>query len=97
MALRVPTNSFAQSDSASLAPYTRAVAITPSDSTDLVEVPRALNVHKSGGQSHTTVKCILSGDTVAVSLVLLIGNIVPIRASRVYSTGTDATTVIALY
>jgi hypothetical protein len=93
----VPTNNFAQSDSASLAPYTRAVTITPNDSTDLVEVPRALNVHKSGVQSHATVKCILSGDTVAVSLTLLIGDIVPIRTSRVYSTGTDATTVIALY
>lgn len=93
----MPTNSFSQNDEAVIAPYTRAVAITPSDSTDLVEVPRALNVHKTGGQSHTTVKCILSGDTVAVSLIVPIGNIVPIRASRVYSTGTDATTVIALY
>ncbi|CAB4187503.1 hypothetical protein UFOVP1158_27 [uncultured Caudovirales phage] len=93
----MPTNNFSQNDEAVIAPYTRAVAITPSDSTDLVEVPRALNVHKTGGQSHTTVKCILSGDTVAVSLILPIGNIVPIRASRVYSTGTDATTVIALY
>ena len=93
----MPTNNFSQNDEAVLAPYTRAVTITPSDSTDLVEVPRALNVHKSGGQSHTTVKCILSGDTVAVSLIVPIGNIVPIRASRVYSTGTDATTVIALY
>lgn len=97
MALRVPTNSFAQSDSASLAPYTRAVTITPNDSTDLVEVPRAINVHRTGGQNHTTVKCILSGDTVAVSLIVPIGNIVPIRTSRIYSTGTDATTVIALY
>ena len=93
----MPTNNFSQNDEAVIAPYTRAVAVTPSDSADLVEVSRALNVHRTGGQSHTTVKCILSGDTVAVSLVLSIGDIVPIRVSRVYSTGTDATTVVALY
>lgn len=93
----MPTNNFSQNDEAVIAPYTRAVAVTPSDSTDLVEVSRALNVHRTGGQSHTTVKCILSGDTVAVSLVVPIGDIIPIRVSRVYSTGTDATAVVALY
>ncbi len=93
----VPTNSFSQNDEAVIAPYTRGVAVTPSDTTDLVEVSRALNVHRTGGHSHTTVKCILSGDTVAVSLVLTIGDVVPIRVSRVYATGTDATTVVALY
>jgi hypothetical protein len=97
VALRVPTNSFSQNDEAVVAPYTRAVAVTPSDTTDLVEVSRAINVHRTGGQNHTTVKCILSGDTVAVSLIVPIGDIVPIRVSRVYATGTDATTVVALY
>ena len=92
-----PTNFFQSTDAAINSPYTRAKSLTLSDTVDVTEVPRALNVHKTGGQTHTTVKCILIGDTVAVSLVVPIGQFVPVRVSRVYATGTDATTVIALY
>lgn len=93
----MPINNFTQTDAGINAPYTRAVTITPNDTTDLVEIPRAINVHKTGGQSHTTIKCILSGDTIAVSLIVPIGQVCPIRVSRIYAAGTDATTVIALY
>lgn len=91
----MPTNNFAQTDPAINAPYNRAVTITPSDSVDLTEITRALNI--SAAVSPTTVKVILSGDTVAVTLSLQTGKVYPIRASRVYATGTTATTVIALY
>jgi len=95
VALRVPTNSFSQNDEAVLAPYTRAVTITPSDSADLVEVPRAIQIH--AGTASTPVKVIMQGDTVAVTFQLQTGFIFPLRVSRVYATGTSATSVIALY
>lgn len=91
----MPSNTFSQSGNATRAPYTRAVAVTPSDSTDLTEVTRGLNIH--AGTASTPVKVMMQGDTVAVTLQLQTGFIYPLRVSRVYSTGTSATTVVALY
>ena len=93
----MPTNSFASSEPSILSPYTRGVAITPSDTTDLDEIPRALNVHKGTGGSTTDVRVILWGDSSPVTLTFQVGYVVPIRARRVYATGTDATRIIALY
>ena len=97
VALLVPPNNFASSEASILSPYTRAVAITPSDTTDLAEIPRALNVHKGTGGSTTDVKVILWGDSDPVTLTFQVGFVVPIRARRVYATGTDATRIVALY
>ena len=91
----MPTNNFAQTDPAINAPYNRAVTITPSDSVDLTEIPRALNIHAA--TASTPVKVIMQGDTTAVTLQLQTGFIYPLRVSRVYATGTSATSVIALY
>lgn len=91
----MPTNNFSQNGNATLAPYTRAVTITPSDTADLTEVPRALQIH--GSLASTPVKVMMQGDTVAVTFQLQTGFIFPLRVSRVYATGTSATTVIALY
>lgn len=76
--------------------YRRAVALTLSDSTDLAEIPRAVNVHKSGSTS-VALKVTLEGDTTPVTLNLVSASITPIRAKRVWLTGSDATSVIALY
>lgn len=97
VALLVPTNNFAQNDTGIIAPFTRAVAITPNDTTDLVEVTRGLNVHKGTGGTTTDIKVLLSGDTDPVTLTFQVGFVVPIRARRVYATGTDATRIVALY
>ena len=95
MALRVPTNSF-QSRDASLPSYTRAVAITPNNSTDLVETTRAILVDHLTLQ-HAMVSVILSGDTAAVTMPIRTGVVTPIRATRIRATGTDANTIVALY
>lgn len=76
--------------------YARAVAITPNDSIDLAEVTRAINVHKSGSTS-IALKVTLQGDTTPVTLNLVSASVTPIIAKRIWATGTDATSVIALY
>ena len=91
----MPIDKFASNERAILAPYTRAVTITPSDSTDLVETPRALQIH--AGTNSTPVKVTMSGDSAAVTMNLQTGFIYPLRVSRVWATGTSATSVIALY
>lgn len=91
------TNNFSQTDAGVVAPFTRAVAVTPNDTTDLAEVTRGINVHKGTGGSYTDVAVIFSGDSAAVTLTIQTGTIVPIRVRRVLATGTDATRVVALY
>lgn len=91
------TDKFSQADPAVIAPYTRAVAVTPNDSTDLAEVTRGLNVHKGTGGATTDVAVIMAGDSQAVTLTFEVGYVIPIRVRRVLATGTDATRVVALY
>jgi hypothetical protein len=91
----VPTDKFSQNERGVIAPYTRAVTITPSDSTDLAETPRALQIH--AGTGSTPVKVTMAGDSAAVTMNLQTGFIFPLRVSRVWATGTSATSVIALY
>lgn len=91
------TNNFSQNDPGIVAPYTRAVAVTPSDTTDLAEVTRALNVHKGTGGSTTDLAVIMAGDSSAITLTFAVGTTIPIRVRRVLATGTDATRIVALY
>ena len=93
----VATNTFASSEQSILSPYTRAVPITASDTQDLAEIPRALNVHKGTGGSVTAIKVTLYGDTSPVVLNLNVGAVFPIRPIRVWANGTDATSIVALY
>ena len=96
MAWLVATNNFQQTDKAINAPYTRAVSVTPSDTTDLAEVPRAINFLKGGG-GHASLTVILEGDSASVTLSLSHAGIYPIRPRRILATGTDATNIVALY
>ena len=73
-------------------PAERAFAITPNDSADLSVFPRAIYVGGAGAVKVTT----LGGDTVTFSGCLA-GTVLPVRAARVFSTGTDATNLIGLY
>ncbi len=95
MVVLVPTNNF-QSQDASLPSYTRAVAITANDSTDLVETTRAIVVDHASSQ-HANVSMILMGDTAAVTISIRVGLAFPVRATRIRSTGTNASSIVALY
>lgn len=69
-----------------------AAAVTPNDSTDLTVIARALYI---GGAGDVKINA-ADGSTVTFSGVLA-GSILPVRAARVYSTGTTATNIVAIY
>ena len=68
-----------------------AVAVTPSDTTDLTYVSRWLFV---GGAGNVT--CIMADGTTVLFTGILAGTLLPIRCSRVKATGTTATLMVAL-
>lgn len=72
-------------------PARSATTITPSDSTDLFTIPKALYV---GGAGNLVVK--LLDDATTVTFAVQAGAILPVRPVRVYSTGTTATGIIGL-
>lgn len=73
-------------------PADNLVAITPSDSTDLANVSRAIYV---GGAGNLVVTPYGGGSNVTLAVVA--GAVLPIRVSRVLSTGTTATGLVNLY
>lgn len=75
------------------APANSAQAVTPNDSADLANVSRALYI---GGAGDLYVDMRDTGTNVAL-LGATAGSILPIRASRVYATGTTASSIVALY
>ena len=74
------------------APAEYATVVTPSDSTDLTRVARALYIG-SGGNLNVDMA---DGSTVLFSNVLG-GTILPLRVKRVRSTSTTATLIVALF
>ena len=72
--------------------YGRAAAVTPHDTNDLSVPCDALWVGGTGAVKIDTA----GGDTVTISAVPA-GATVPIRCTRVYSTGTTATAIVAMY
>lgn len=96
MARTLATNKFSQTEAAILAPYTRAVEVTPNDSVDLAEVPRAINFLKGGG-GHAAIRVTLDGDSASVLMHLSHAGIYPIRPRRIHATDTTATNIVALY
>ncbi len=71
-------------------PPTQAETVVPSDANDLAFTSRAINVAETGTVAVTT----LSGDV--VTLYIAAGVAFPIRATRIWSTGTTATGIISL-
>lgn len=71
-------------------PASRALAITPNDAADLPVATRALAVATSGFVQVTTVQ----GD--AARLFIAAGVPFPIRARRIWATGTTATDIVGL-
>lgn len=75
------------------APANEAAAITPHDTNTLASVTRGIYV---GGDGDLTVDMAATGTSVLFKAVKA-GTILPIRATRVYDTGTDATYLVALW
>jgi hypothetical protein len=75
------------------APARYTVAVTPSDTTDLPDVPKALYV---GGGGDIALMA-AADNTACIFKAAQAGSILPIRVRRVLVTGTSATSLIALY
>jgi hypothetical protein len=73
------------------APAYRGAAVTKSDATILPQT-RALYVGVTGD-----VAVIFAGDTAAVTLKAVPVGILPVQVTKVMSTGTTATDIVALY
>lgn len=71
----------------------RASAITTSDSTVFVQPTRALYV---GAAGNITVD-MADGGTALTFVAVQGGTILPIQVTRIYATGTTATSIVALY
>ncbi len=65
-------------------------AISPSDSADLSKITRAINVAVSGTVRLTT------PDGSEASIFIAAGIAFPVRATRIWATGTTATGIIGL-
>ena len=70
-----------------------ALAITPSDSTDLADIPKAIYVGVAGNLVVTLVDDASSVTFVGVQA----GSVLPIRPKRVHATSTTASSLLALY
>ena len=86
------TDDYANDSTVPPGPCRRAASVTPSDSTDLTNVTRALYVGGAGALVIIT----QGGDTVTFAAVPA-GTTIPVCASRVKSTGTAATSIVALW
>lgn len=71
-------------------PATVLAPVTPSDTTDLTVVSRAINVAQSGFVQMTT-----TGNTTA-TVYIAAGVGFPVRATRIWATGTTATGITAM-
>lgn len=84
------TDAFAQFQIGLESPAIRISNVTPSDTDDMAEASRAINVATSGTVRVTTV----AGTT--ATLYVAAGSAFPVRAARIWSTGTTATDIVAL-
>lgn len=73
-------------------PAVNAAAVTPSDSTDLTYATRALYIGVTGD---VVVNMVGTGATITYKAVPV--GILPIRVTRVLSTNTTATNILALW
>lgn len=71
-------------------PASHLSAVTPNDAADLAMTSRALNVAQSGLVQITT-----TGGTTEV-VYIVAGSAFPVRATRVWATGTTASGIVAL-
>jgi hypothetical protein len=87
------TDQFASFSEGLTSPADNAVAVTPHNSTDLTYASRALYI---GGAGNVSVEMV-GGQSAVVFVGLPAGTILPIRVTRVNSTSTTATSIVAIY
>lgn len=75
-------------------PANNAAAVTPDNDNDLANAARALYIGGAGSGNLSVIT--VGGQTVAFA-GLSAGTILPVRVARVRSTGTDVTSVVALW
>lgn len=73
-------------------PCRHAVAVTPSDTTPLSDVSRALYVGGTG-----TLTAIMQDGTTVEFQAIPVGTILPICVSQVKATGTTASLIVAMW
>lgn len=86
------TDQFSAYSEALDSPASSAAGVTPDDATDLSDVSRALYIGGTGDVAVT----MKSGDAVTFKNVIG-GTVLAIRVSRVLSTGTTATDIVAMH
>ena len=86
------TDNFSRQQTQTADPASNAVLITPSDSTDLATVTRAVYVGTTGNMKVT----MQDSGTVLFTGVPA-GTTLPIRVTRIWSTTTTASTILALW
>lgn len=86
------TDIFASRQDALADPCDNAFAITPSDSTDFTYVSRGIYVGVSGD-----IMAVMADGTAVLFKNAVAGSILPLRCSRVNSTGTSATNLVGIY
>lgn len=72
-------------------PATHVLSVTPDDANDLATACRAINVAQDGALRVTTV-----GGTTA-TLTVAAGTVMPVRARRIWQTGTTTTGIVVMY
>jgi hypothetical protein len=72
-------------------PAGSSAAISPSDSADLAQIPKAIYVGVTGD---ITMK--LKNDSASVLFKAVPVGVLPVRPVRIYATGTTATNIVAL-
>lgn len=84
------SDSFADHQRGLESPASKLSAITPDDATDLPLASRAINVASSGTVAITTV------DGTTATVYVAAGIAFPVRARRIWATGTTATGIVAM-
>lgn len=72
-------------------PPSHIVAVTPDDANDLAVSSRCINVATAGDVQVTTI----NGETGVIHIAA--GVVFPIRASRIWATGTTATGIVVMF
>jgi hypothetical protein len=89
-----PNDAYASRDPSPASPARRAEAVTPSDTTDLSVVAKALYVGVAG---HVRVVPVAAPGGAAVTFANHPVGYLPIQCSRVMQTGTTAQSLVALF
>lgn len=86
-----PVDNFSTYKAGLTSPIENGAVVVPSDSTEFTIQPRAIWVGGAGN-----ISLVLGGTTITLNSVSA-GTLLPIRPTRINSTGTTATSMVALW